>query len=120
MIDYTDRVFLEMHYRFIRVLDETERLIVCGYGFGDKGVNKRITEWMCSSLSRKMLIIDPKGPGQLNQSARPSVALKIKEWKRQRRWIHWSIGLNSAGISWDRIAKEFLKSRVRKSRIENS
>ncbi|MGO9243931.1 MAG: SIR2 family protein [Verrucomicrobiia bacterium] len=110
MLDYTDRVFLEMHYRFIRVLDETEQLIVCGYGFGDKGVNKRITEWMCSSLSRKMLIIDPKSPGQLSQSARPSVALKIKEWKRQHRWVHWSIGLDGAEISWERIAKEFLKS----------
>lgn len=106
MIDYTDRVFFEMHYHLIRALDDVERLIVCGYGFGDKGVNKRITEWMCSSLTRKILVIDLKNPQSLEESARRAIALKIHGWKQQGRWVHWSTGLDNPEITWDRIAGE--------------
>jgi hypothetical protein len=112
MIDYTDRVFFEMHYRLIRTLDEAERLIICGYGFGDKGVNKRITEWMCSSLTRKILVIDPKEPEKLKESARSAIALKIDAWKQEKRWVHWVKGLGAPEITWDQIAKEFLEGRV--------
>jgi hypothetical protein len=107
MIDYTDRVFFEMHYRLMRELDEAERLIVCGYGFGDKGVNKRITEWMCSSSTRKILVIDPKTPPKLKESARRAIEQKIDGWKQKGRWVHWVEGLDAPEITWDRIAKEF-------------
>jgi hypothetical protein len=112
MIDYTDRVFFEMHHRLMCALDEAERLIVCGYGFGDKGINKRITEWMCSSSTRKILVIDPKTPDKLKESARLAIAAKIDGWKRKDRWIHWDKGLDAPEITWDRIAKDFIRADI--------
>jgi hypothetical protein len=110
MIDYTDAVFFEMHHRLMCALAEAERLIVCGYGFGDKGINKRITEWMCLSSTRKILVIDPKTPDKLKEFARRAIETKIAGWKRKGRWIHWDKGLDAPEITWDRIAKDFIRA----------
>jgi hypothetical protein len=112
MIDYTDRVFFEMHHRLMCALDEAERLIVCGYSFGDKGINKRITEWMCLSSTRKILVIDPKTADKLKESARPAIAARIDGWKRQDRWIHWDKGSDAPEITWDRIVEDFIHADI--------
>jgi len=59
-------------------LRETERLIVCGYGFGDKGINGQIGEWVASSAQNVMVVVDPK-PESFNRRARPHIFF---DWDR--------------------------------------
>jgi hypothetical protein len=93
---YNDGAFLDLHYRFHRTLAESEHLIVIGYGFGDKGVNQRIAEWMGASRTRRMLVIDPKSDNDLKQSARPAISGQIESWRTAQRFDHWDVGLDEA------------------------
>jgi hypothetical protein len=37
-------------------------LIVCGYGFGDKGVNNILIDWMHSDANAKMVVLQHPEP----------------------------------------------------------
>ena len=43
--EYSQGIFRELHYRFRRTLHKADQLVVCGYSFGDKGINSEIIEW---------------------------------------------------------------------------
>jgi hypothetical protein len=73
MLRYHAQPFLELHYRFMHTLKDRNSLIVCGYSFGDKGVNTRIVEWMKSSVSNRLLIIDPAKSANLQSTARGAI-----------------------------------------------
>jgi hypothetical protein len=72
---YNSSEYLELHYRFKRALldDDCPVLIVCGYGFGDKGVNTRIVEWIKQWPENRLLIIDPKESKEVHGSARGAI-----------------------------------------------
>jgi hypothetical protein len=106
LFDYTDAIFLEFQYRFHRALFESDHLIVCGYSFGDKGINQRIVERMTSVPLCKLLVIDPNSLHGIRQRARRAIADKLDGW----RPVHWQNGLeDSTLVSWKKIASEFLK-----------
>lgn len=74
MTEYGQRVYLDLFYRFRRVLDEAERLVVCGYGFGDKGVNENILEWFeAAPKRRRILLIHPNPDELITQKARTAI-----------------------------------------------
>ena len=104
---YLNHVFLELHYRFHRTLAESSRLVVCGYGFGDKGINNRIADWMCpssESTKRKMIVIDPKSLAKVQETARGAIGGKIHSWMQEGRFIHLPYGLDDAEVNWNRIS----------------
>jgi hypothetical protein len=47
----------ELFYKFRHVLTEHRRLIVCGYGWQDRGINHRLEQWLGDQRSNKMLIL---------------------------------------------------------------
>ncbi len=103
MQGYLNHVFLELHYRFHRTLATASRLVVCGYGFGDKGINNRITDWMClspKSVSRKIILIDPKSFGQVCETARGAIGAKLHFWKEEGRFIHFPYCLGDDEVNW--------------------
>jgi hypothetical protein len=107
LFGYTESLFLELHHRFLRVLQECDHLVVCGYGFGDKGINLRIAERMTSEPQCKMLVIDPSASFS---NARGAITGKIAGWRKDGRFVHWQHGLEkSTDVSWNRIASEFLR-----------
>ena len=77
---YNSDMFLELHHRFLRVLEDEgcKALVVCGYGFGDKGVNTRISEWRHRSLEHRLLIIDPAEKSQVYARARGAIQMEIE------------------------------------------
>src|SRR5438128_1653601 len=75
--DYNSEIFLDLHHRFHRALQDCRSLVVCGYGFGDKGVNTRIAEWRHRSSGHKLLIIDPAEPANIARKARGAVQREI-------------------------------------------
>ena len=54
-------------------------MVVCGYGFGDKGINTEITAWY--ERGRRLVIIHPD-PDSLVANARGAIHKIWPEWRR--------------------------------------
>lgn len=109
MFSYLNHVFLELHYRFHRALGETSQLVVSGYGFGDKGINNRITDWMCSacsSVARKMILIEPRSLDNLQHTARGAIAGKLVSWQNAGSLIHLQCGIGTGDADWEVISNQ--------------
>jgi hypothetical protein len=80
MLQYTAGIYTDLHYRFYQRLQGTKRLVVCGYSFGDKGINTRIVEWLHSAADHKMVIVHPR-PDGLRATARGAVSRNWGAWR---------------------------------------
>jgi hypothetical protein len=72
IIDYSSGIYADLFQLFRSSLRDTNRLVVSGYGFRDKGVNTSITEWLTSSVDKRLVIIH-KHPRQLLGHARGAI-----------------------------------------------
>ncbi len=79
--EYSSGIFRELHYRFRSTIMEADQMVVCGYGFGDKGINTEIIDWIYSRRGRRLLIIHPD-PDGLVDNARGSIQNNWPEWKK--------------------------------------
>jgi len=102
--EYTRRIFLDLYYEFSRILDRTTMLVSCGYGFGDKGVNERILQWLYGDRKRRIVLIEPK-PDELQRSARPAVSLKWDMWCKAGTLTIIPKGIEE--VSWDEVKAKF-------------
>lgn len=59
MWGYLSGIFEEQYFSFKNSLMNTNMLIISGYGFGDKGINSKLSNWLDERHSKKMLIIHP-------------------------------------------------------------
>ncbi len=79
--DYSQGIFLDLHHRFRSTLREADLLVVCGYSFGDKGINTAVIEWYYAKRGRRFLIIHPN-PCELFSNARAAIQGHwIGKWK---------------------------------------
>ena len=102
-LEYTSGIFEELHYQFYRSLRQIRRLVVCGYGFGDKGINRKIDQWVFSSPDCKIAVVDPK-PEKL-EIATPS---KWNKWKNKKRLT--IIPKRIEKVSWLEIKDSLFKT----------
>ena len=80
--DYTGGIFRELHHRFRSTLREADRLVVCGYSFGDKAINSEVIEWCYAKRGRRFLIIHPNRD-ELVSNARGAIRSKWNEWESE-------------------------------------
>jgi hypothetical protein len=71
MLEYTQGVFAELYYLFRKRLQEVNHLVICGYGFGDKGINNSIIDWFRSDEQNKVVVIEPYKE-ELRKRVRPA------------------------------------------------
>lgn len=83
MFDYLHSVYAELHCQFLRSMRVVDRLVVSGYGFGDKGINTRLIQWLVLSNRHRMAVVDPAGETLLDR-ARPAIPLSFS--RCQDRW----------------------------------
>lgn len=93
---YTEGIFADLFCLFRETLKQTDHLIVCGYGFSDKGINNQIAEWISAKADRRMLIVHPN-PEKLKQTARGAIT-RYWGWYR---FIEKKI--DDESISWEEI-----------------
>lgn len=62
MLDYSSGIFLELHHRFRSTISEANQMVICGYSFGDKGINSEIIEWYYNKQGRRFLYNYTPGP----------------------------------------------------------
>ena len=79
MAEYSSGIFRELHYHFRSTINKASQLIICGYSFGDKGINNEIIEWVYGCRKRQLVIIHPD-PGNLLTNARGAI---------QKHWGDW-------------------------------
>jgi hypothetical protein len=64
--DYAKPVFQELHSQFYCRLKGVNRLIVCGYGFGDDSINMRLQTWLIKPENR-LVLVHPRSDECLNR-----------------------------------------------------
>lgn len=82
MLQYTGEIYADLHCLSRQSLRTIDRLVICGYGFGDKGINSQIIEWMYQSMNRRLIIIHEK-PRELKKNARGAIKSRWDEWLSQ-------------------------------------
>jgi hypothetical protein len=82
MLQYTSGIYAVLHYQMYRSLRCVQTLIGCGYGFGDKGINTMIGEWIDSSGDNQMVVIHPE-PEKLKANARGEIRDIWEDWEKK-------------------------------------
>ena len=89
MLSYLSGVFIELHCRFHDGLSSSDRLVIAGYGFGDKGINNQIIDWMCSSHLHQIVVIHPD-TARLKAKARLAIrGVPDERGIEEGWWGHW-------------------------------
>ena len=78
--NYSSGIFRELHYRFRSTLNEANQIVICGYGFGDKGINSEIIDWYYKEQGRRLIIIH-HDPDNLVANARGAIRNIWSDWK---------------------------------------
>jgi hypothetical protein len=100
---YTDTAYVELYWRACQILDATDVLVVIGYGFGDKGINKRITDWLISGASRRMVVVDIDACN-LWKRGRVSIASKWHDWVEAKRLFPVQFDLKQR-LPWELLTR---------------
>ena len=95
-LEYTSGIFEELHYQFYRSLRQIRRLVICGYGFGDKGINRKINQWVFSSPDCKIAVVDPN-----TEKFKRVIPNYWNEWRKQNRLT--IIQKRIEKVSWQEI-----------------
>jgi hypothetical protein len=82
ILNYPSDVFADQHFRFHEALARADRLLVVGYGFGDKAINSRLIAWALRTGERRMVVVhrDPYG---LGEGARGAIRNKWGVWQEK-------------------------------------
>jgi hypothetical protein len=75
--------FREIHYRFWESLSTSTHLVICGYSFGDKEVNRVVLEWLLSNLDRQLVIVHPNRD-ELIEGARQGIRRQLHHYQSAR------------------------------------
>jgi len=58
---YVNDIFLDMQDEFARSLRRVKRIAISGYGFGDRGINRRLQNWLRRDSEHRLVILHAKG-----------------------------------------------------------
>lgn len=105
MLRYTMGFSADVFSLTCRFLPRTQRLVICGYSFGDKGVNSLVIDWMYSSSDHRIVVIHDK-PEELRAKARPAISRNWDLWKTKGR-LH-VIPRRIEHACWTDIQKELI------------
>lgn len=79
--DYSQEVFGALFSTLRDFLSSVDRVAVCGYGFGDKGINAALINWLYSRPDRHLAVVH-RDPDVVRGAARGAIANKWDEWRR--------------------------------------
>ncbi len=56
-LNYGRNLFGELFSQFRSRLEACQTLVCCGYGWGDKGINNRLSEWLVANENRRVVVL---------------------------------------------------------------
>lgn len=101
--EYTGSVFSDLFAEFRQRLAEVGTLVVCGYGFGGKGINGQVIEWLYGLPSRRILLVHP-APEDLRAAARGAIRNKWDMWLSQGKLLLRKSGAEH--VTWEEMVAE--------------
>jgi SIR2-like domain len=84
ILAYETWIFPDQHVRFHEALRKTERVVVIGYGFGDKAINTRLIAWLARASEHTLIVCHPC-PDELCDNARGAIQNYWTSWKDEGR-----------------------------------
>jgi len=110
--EYQKYLFMDLQCLFYKILNQSSRLIISGYSFGDEGINRRIIEWVYKDRNRKIILVDPY-VSSLRDIAKPAIGNKWTTWIKDDIFRivtdDKGKGLGIEDVTWD-IIKTYLKN----------
>jgi hypothetical protein len=100
MTEYTTGIFADLHCHFHRCLHQTHFLVCCGYGFGDKGINRKLSEWINADRQKRLILVHAK-PGEALDGGRPAIANNWRSWHKQKKLLFVKKWIQD--VSWDQV-----------------
>jgi hypothetical protein len=100
MHQYTTGIFADLHCHFHQTLRQVRYVICCGYGFGDKGINTKLVEWINSDPSKRLVIVHGN-PAPLMDCSRGAISNHWQQWRQAGKlrfvdkWVEQ--------VEWDEI-----------------
>lgn len=108
MFDYANGVFLDLRHMFYKSLLSTCNVIICGYSFGDHGINKMLDSWI-KLPGRRLVVIDPDAETFKSRKSR-WVESRVPEcWEELKsRGILKCIPqrIEDVDVCWEKITRE--------------
>lgn len=98
---YSSYVYDVLQFCLHQALKASDFLVVCGYGWGDKGVNSKILNWRFSG-SNTLVIIRPDEP--FPETSRQAVLQGMANWRENKRIVH--ISARAEDMTWERLRAE--------------
>jgi hypothetical protein len=86
LFNYTSSIYAELHCHFHNALKKNDQIVICGYGFGDKGINTRIFEWIHEAPTNRIILIHHKEE-ELKKKARKVLVTNWDDLKKHNRLI---------------------------------
>lgn len=105
MLEYTTGIFADLHCHFHTSLRQTKTLVCCGYGFGDKGINTKLSEWINGRVDRRLVVVHAD-PCDLFGCSRGAIANHWRTWHEQgklqfvEKWVQ--------DVSWNEVKRALL------------
>jgi hypothetical protein len=84
--EYTNRIFADLFCQFRRALRETDILIVCGYSFGDQGINMQVEEW-ANSADKTVMVVIHENPEVLEMGAGGNIYHNWDRWFKNKKLV---------------------------------
>jgi len=84
--EYTNRIFADLFCQFRRALRETDLLIVCGYSFGDQGINMQVEEW-ANSADKTVMVVIHKNPEDLEMGPGGNIYHNWDRWFKNKKLV---------------------------------
>ena len=95
--DYSQGIFRDLHHEFRSMLRKADQLVVCGYGFGDKGINSEVIDWYYANCGRRFVVIHPDRQ-ELVSRARGAIEKHWNEWKHRDSLTFLEKRLEDVGV----------------------
>jgi hypothetical protein len=100
ILQYTSGIYADLHCQLNASLKNTQRLVVCGYSWGDKGINSRVINWVTKGQENKIIQIHPR-PQSCKSKARGAIARTWDSWQANDQLRIISKGAED--IKWNEI-----------------
>jgi hypothetical protein len=101
--EYTRGLNFRLQVLFYNYLNESNYLVISGYGFADQGINSRIFDWLYSSKNNRIILIH-NNIESLKKSARPAISSELDGWISSGIVFHISKFIEE--ITWQEIKEK--------------
>ena len=109
MLGYSNGIYADMFTHFNKEMRYANRLIISGYGFGDKGINTVLVNWFWQNEKNRAVVIHPK-EDRLITNARAAISNNWQEWKERGQIVTVEKGIENG--SWEEVKSKLFDNGV--------